>query len=522
MTLSRMPLGRNLESALSAGVATHISGAVDDIAAAVWSGQLAPGPIREAVATLQRHSQFEHMVKIGDAALATGSAEPETRRRYCQALIEVGALHAAELELGELLAETGLEARERGEALGLMGRLNKQRFIGGGRQQDLESAIDAYRQGYALGTDPAWHGVNLLALARRASVDGGMDVAALPDIEQLANDVLTHARSRPENQRTVWEMNTEIEALLALGKGESEAVDVARGLLASKMSDAFELGSLRRQLSEVWRLDPAHPLMLVVGDELLQAGAGAVLDLPDSPMQLEKIFGTALPISYKALDRGLHCAKSVCKIVDANDEGWGTGFLVAGSIINADLGSETILVTNAHVVSKTPGVGQLLPPEVRAHFEVTKGEGEESLVLSDMKQIWTSPPDRSDVTLLRFAGEAPKLEHPIEAAPALPLVTEGAYVYVIGHPAGAGLKFSIRGNDLLAYDQAKRKVHYTAPTEPGSSGSPVFSSQWKLIAVHHAGSSKMRRLDDDSATYQANEGISLEAIRADYAANPPE
>ena len=37
---------------------------------------------------------------------------------------------------------------------------------------------------------------------------------------------------------------------------------------------------------------------------------------------------------------------------------------------------------------------------------------------------------------------------------------EGAYVYVIGHPAGGGIKFSIRGNDLLAYDADKFKVHH--------------------------------------------------------------
>jgi V8-like Glu-specific endopeptidase len=98
-------------------------------------------------------------------------------------------------------------------------------------------------------------------------------------------------------------------------------------------------------------------------------------------------------------------------------------------------------------------------------------------------------------------------------------VTEGAYVYVIGHPAGGGLKFSIRGNDLLAYDAELFKVHYTAPTEGGSSGSPVFNQAWQLMAVHHAGDSKMRRLDDPSATYQANEGITIAAIRKEYELN---
>ncbi len=208
----------------------------------------------------------------------------------------------------------------------------------------------------------------------------------------------------------------------------------------------------------------------------------------------------------------------MCKITDANGEGWGTGFLLSGSLIDASLGDDPIIVTNAHVTSSLPGVSQLQAVEVQARFEVTKGEGEEPLVLTGMSEIWTSPPGECDVTLLRFEGNVPALKQPIETAPALPLATEGAFVYVIGHPAGAGLKFSIRGNDLLAYDTAQTKVHYTAPTEPGSSGSPVFTSQWQLMALHHAGSNKMRKPDDPSATYQANEGITIEAIRAAFAA----
>jgi hypothetical protein len=39
------------------------------------------------------------------------------------------------------------------------------------------------------------------------------------------------------------------------------------------------------------------------------------------------------------------------------------------------------------------------------------------------------------------------------------------------------------------------------------------------MAVHHAGDSKMRRLDDPSATYQANEGITVKGIREEYAKN---
>jgi hypothetical protein len=311
-----------------------------------------------------------------------------------------------------------------------------------------------------------------------------------------------------------------VETLVAMGNTD-EARNVAESLAQSRNVNAFELGSLRRQLIEVWRLDTADPVVLAISDRLLRLGHDAVLDLPESPMQLERIFGTELPVAYETLMRGLRCAESVCKITDANGEGGGTGFLLSGSAMHESLGEAPLLVTNAHVTSSLPGVGQLQPVEVQARFEVTKGDGDEPLQLQGMTEIWTSPPDKCDITLLRFEGEAPTLQQPIEAAPALPLANEGAYVYVIGHPAGAGLKFSIRGNDLLAYDEAKSKVHYTAPTEPGSSGSPVFTTQWQLMALHHAGSNKMRNPKDPSTTYQANEGITIEAIRKEFAANPP-
>ena len=56
-------------------------------------------------------------------------------------------------------------------------------------------------------------------------------------------------------------------------------------------------------------------------------------------------------------------------------------------------------------------------------------------------------------------------------------------------------------------------MHYRAPTEHGSSGSPVFNRDWDVVAVHHAGRMDMRRLGDEGGTYPANEGIWIEAIR---------
>jgi V8-like Glu-specific endopeptidase len=110
------------------------------------------------------------------------------------------------------------------------------------------------------------------------------------------------------------------------------------------------------------------------------------------------------------------------------------------------------------------------------------------------------------VTVLPFAEGLPPLEsHP--------------RVYVIGYPGGRDLSFSFEDNELLDHEGPPGghppipgvcRVHYRAPTEGGSSGSPVFNDQWEVIALHHKGGKVgMPRLNGLAGTYAANEGISI-------------
>lgn len=517
MSLFDTTLGETLQTALDDRFDEAITAAVTDVLNAIWAKQLDETQVQEAITVLEANARFVDALLVGDAAMARGLATFETRRRYCQTLIETGALHASEVELSRLVDEEGISDRERGEALGLLGRLQKQRYVRTGEPSDMTAALGAYQRAFDLHTDPTWHGVNLLALLRRSETDHLPGGEGLPDPDELAEELLSIVRSKPAAQRYVWDRTTEIELLVAMDHID-EARAVTEQLTASKSFKPFHLGSLRRQLTEIWQVPETHPVMLALSDQALQHGQGAVVELPDSPEQFEKIFGAALPIGYNTLLKGLRCSESVCKITDVNGEGWGTGFLIDGSVIGDELAGKILIATNAHVVSSAQGVGALQPVEAEARFDVMKGGNDDQLRLTGLHEVWTSPPSRCDVTLLGFDGDKPEIVEPIALAPALPLATDDAFVYVVGHPSGAGLKLSIRGNDLLAYDGPQSKVHYTAPTEPGSSGSPVFTPQWQLMAVHHAGSSKMRRLDDPSKTYEANEGITLGAIREEFTA----
>ena len=85
-------------------------------------------------------------------------------------------------------------------------------------------------------------------------------------------------------------------------------------------------------------------------------------------------------------------------------------------------------------------------------------------------------------------------------------------------PDNRGLSFSI--HDSLWLDTDGTKMHYRTPTEPGSSGSPVFDpAEWTLVALHHAGLQQMPKLSGKAGTYQANEAFSVAAIQAALTTN---
>jgi hypothetical protein len=183
-------------------------------------------------------------------------------------------------------------------------------------------------------------------------------------------------------------------------------------------------------------------------------------------------------------------------------------------------GDEFLVMTNFHVINAKGADKGITPDATEIVFEAA----DDTKICSVKDIVWSSPPDRHDCTLLRLNEPVPGIT-PLPLAKSLPLVEDTARVYIIGHPGGRELAFSLQDNALLDHEgttagkpaiEGVCRVHHRAPTEGGSSGSPVFNATlWEVIALHHiGGKTGMARLNGNPGTYAANEGVSLLSIVA--------
>jgi endonuclease G, mitochondrial len=245
-----------------------------------------------------------------------------------------------------------------------------------------------------------------------------------------------------------------------------------------------------------------------------RAGAGV------GPHEFERFMGRddLLPTSY--LERGLMASRAVCRISVSDPVGtsieWGTGFLI----------SPRLLLTNNHIIA-TPGEAARatiefnyeLDPEGRTRratpFRLDPGEA-----------FLTSPRDQLDFTIvavhpasddgavrlsdfgfLRLDADASKVE-------------AGEFATIVQHPGSAPKKVSLRENQIVKLgDQTNAAqnnfIWYSSDTAPGSSGAPVFSDAWQVIALHHASVPAKRRSAAGGEEYQLTNGHWLATAQAE-------
>ncbi|HSS18587.1 MAG TPA: serine protease [Pyrinomonadaceae bacterium] len=491
--------------------------------------------------SLRRKRCFKLMTSLADAILQSGLRTPQIRRQYAQALIDQGTLGAGEMVLQSIIQDSQGDLGEELEARGLAGRIYKQLYVNRNdphstaNQALLARALNEYYYAYELNPyQYLWHGINIVALADRARRDGLPTVGRARAVA-LANEILatlTYRENRLKESRRLldaWDVATRIEANVALGLNEKnekarkkyfkDAHADALDYIASD-ADAFEIASTIRQFTEVWQLDdktpPGNYLLPILNAGYLKK-QGSALEresttiaheaacVEDAVDGLESNFGTDKTSTLAWYKLGLETCNSVARIERRNGKGYGTGWLVkAGDFFPGEKG--VLLLTNNHVISNSPNPYSIFPDECQINFQAKK-----QVLRVDDDAFWYSSYTELDATFLKLKGKpkAPPLN--LHKRP-MAMRNPAPRLYIIGHPAGRDLELSLQDNQLLAVNE--EVLHYRTPTEPGSSGSPVFEpDEWKAVALHHKGNEEMKRIDGKRGTYQANEGISILALQ---------
>jgi V8-like Glu-specific endopeptidase len=192
----------------------------------------------------------------------------------------------------------------------------------------------------------------------------------------------------------------------------------------------------------------------------------------------------------------------VCRIEFPNGTAQGTGFLIAPNVV----------ITNFHVMEDVIEK-KVAYSDVILRFDYNKlrdGEFINTGTEYRLKNDWLidkSPflPDKQDrlptldeldYTLLGVDGEPgnsivgekgspPRgwIQLPTEPYKFLP----NTPLFIVQHPKGQPLKLAFDTDAIIDVNENSTRVRYKTNTEPGSSGSPCFNSNWDLVALHHMG-----------------------------------
>lgn len=184
------------------------------------------------------------------------------------------------------------------------------------------------------------------------------------------------------------------------------------------------------------------------------------------------------------LAKGVKYAKSVCKIEVRNKKtkegvktAVGTGFLLSNKILmtnnhviaNEDDARNSILYFNYEEdingkkevpVTYKLEVDALFWTNTQYDFTIVKVKDEKDVPLSNWGYL--------DIELDQYADEPSAKNH----------------VTIIQHPRGGYKQIALNENQITEVESPY--LLYRTDTEQGSSGSPVFNDNWKVIGLHHA------------------------------------
>jgi endonuclease G, mitochondrial len=300
--------------------------------------------------------------------------------------------------------------------------------------------------------------------------------------EPFDSELLKRARdaaSRWDNRRAVRE-----ERSKALHEGRlMEADSPAR--LTMRVNHLID--DVRRASRD--RQSPTHPLL----KKLVERPSPVTVEELSDRLVEEVVINARDFLSVEFLERGLVAAASVGRVLirtNAGPRARGTAFLVAPGLA----------ITNEHVLTS---------PEVARVCALEMGYEQNRLRTGKAPQVFDFQPERFflknadlDFALVAVAERGDPGGNirdygwlPLNGAQGKIAITPNDYLNIIQHPMGREKEVVLRENRILDLktggegngDSIGSFIHYEADTEKGSSGSPVLSDQWEVVALHHSG-----------------------------------
>ncbi len=464
-------------------------------------------PARQILNMLRRKRRFNRMRTVAEALLRHGQRSPQIRRQLGQALIELKEYPGAEEVLTGILNDSSLTsyAGEAAEATGLLGRVYKQRYCEAEKpsKEDLLRAIKLYFDVYH--TNPEgylWHGINTVALLARARKDH-VAVAGYPSLEDIAQSIDSFL-----NRMEVlwyWDRATAVENAVALHNWQG-AYDHLLYYAADSTVDAFECGSLLRQLVQVWQLsmqeNPGRFLLPTLQGALLAREGGRIILNQDEVRQVsgrseeatrdfDKRFGTERYQPLRWYKTALARCRAGVRVKSAKGEVLGSGCLVRASDFFPQRSAEEILLLTSDSVWQ-PG-SRLDRVELEAAGEKYSVTGE----------VWSVTEVGVTLTAL---GSLPGVEICPVGPPAAPFDRSKLQRLCVIDSAGD----SVQLQECAWVDASGDVLRYRAPFDRPAPGTPVFDpNYWSLIGI-------TRRSSEATS-----EATSIEAItRATASAKP--
>ena len=123
----------------------------------------------------------------------------------------------------------------------------------------------------------------------------------------------------------------------------------------------------------------------------------------------------------------------------------------------------------------------------------------------------TPPPTALELDYALLQVPAPQADRGWISLPqAAPQLGDDAPLLIVQHPKGTPMKLAMDLESSMGLDKSGFRLRYRTNTEEGSSGSPCFSMDWDLVALHHFGDIGFRT---PYPTY--NQGVPAHLIRKD-------